>query len=287
VSELEVNNISLSLKDFDLRNITFKLKKGTITGLIGANGSGKTTLIRTIMNLYQHHTGNIAIGRLNNIENSKSFKEKIGFVYDDNYFIEHLSIEQNKNVIRSFYSHWDESIFLTLLDKFSLDKTKKVKHLSKGMKTKFSLAIALSHHAEILIMDEPTSNLDPVFRLELLEFINQYNTDNPNMTVLFSSHNTADLERIADSIIYMQNGRIRFQESKDTLLTRCTIIRGHKNAFDILKGLSLIGKRYIGDNFECMTMEPSDEIFEDFEYTRYPQIRLEDIMFYLEWENKK
>lgn len=108
------------------------------------------------------------------------------------------------------------------------------------------------------------------------------------MTVLFSSHNTSDLERIADNIIYMQKGEVRFQEQKDTLLAQCTIIRGDRNAFNILErqGLSLIGNRYIGDRFECMTMEPLNEIFDDFECIRYPQLRIEDIMFYMEQENK-
>jgi ABC-2 type transport system ATP-binding protein len=284
VNILELNNVTVTLKNFSLRNITFNLQRGTITGLIGANGSGKTTLIRTIMNLYRHETGSIRLNGLDNIRDAKWFKDKIGFVYDESYFIENLTIERNKNVIRPFYSKWDERLFSTLLEKFALDRGKKVKHLSKGMKTKFSLAVALSHHADLLLMDEPTSGLDPVFRVELLEFIAQYVQDHPHMTVLFSTHITADLDRIANHIVYMRKGKIRLQMPKNDLFDRCTVIRGPRHAIDRLDGLNPIGLRQTGDTFECLVMEPLSAEFGDLEYIRYPRLRLEDIMFYLERE---
>jgi ABC-2 type transport system ATP-binding protein len=281
---LELDNVSVTLGNFSLLHISFNLQRGTIAGLIGANGSGKTTLIRTIMDLYRRETGSIKLNGLDNIRDAKLFKEKIGFVYDENYFLENLTIEQNKNLIRPFYAKWDETLFSTLLEKFALERDKKVRHLSKGMKTKFSLAVALSHHADLLLLDEPTSGLDPVFRVELLEFIAQNIQDHPHMAVLFSTHITADLDRIASHIVYMRGGKIRLQMPKDDLFNRCTVIRGNRNAIGRIDGLKPIGLRHTGDTFECLIMEPLSAEFGDLEYIRYPRLRLEDIMYYLERE---
>lgn len=166
---LEVKNLRKEYKDFTLDDVSFSLEKGFIMGFIGPNGAGKSTTIKLIMNLIKNDGGSIKILGLDNIANEKEAKEKIGFVYDENYFYEELNLTEMKNIIAPFYKNWDERAYQKYIKDFNLPAKKKIKELSKGMKMKFSLAMALSHGAELILMDEPTSGLDPVFRSEILD----------------------------------------------------------------------------------------------------------------------
>ncbi|EET84215.1 ABC transporter related protein [Clostridium carboxidivorans P7] len=168
---LEIKNLRKEYKGFTLDNINFNLPKGFIMGFIGPNGAGKSTTIKLIMNLIKKNSGEIKIFGLDNIKNEKDIKQKIGFVYDENYFYEELTLTEMKNLIAPFYKNWNNAAFNKYMSDFNLPEKKKVKELSKGMKMKFSLAIALSHKAELIIMDEPTSGLDPIFRSEMLDIL--------------------------------------------------------------------------------------------------------------------
>ncbi|CUP64187.1 ABC transporter ATP-binding protein [Clostridium baratii] len=248
---LEVNNITKNYKGFSLDNVTFNLKKGFIMGLVGPNGAGKTTTIKAIMNLINLNSGSIKIFEEDLKKNEIEIKDRIGFVYDECNSFEDFSIEYNKKIIAPFYSRWNEKKFNEYLKMFKLDKKKKVKDLSKGQKMRFSLAIALSHEAELLILDEPTSGLDPVFRSELLDLFFDLIKDG-ELSILYSTHITTDLEKLADYITFIKDGKAEFSKEKDILLEEYSIIKG--SVGDITEDIKkeLIGERISRYNFEAL-----------------------------------
>lgn len=195
---LELNGVTKRYGDFSLQ-VDLSLKRGYIMGFLGPNGAGKSTTIRLIMGLVRKDGGRIRLFGLDLDTHEREIKERIGFVFDQNYFYEELTAEEMKNTIRPFYSRWDESLFRKYAKQFDLPLNKPIKQLSKGMKTKFSLAVALSHDAELLIMDEPTSGLDPLIRSEILDILQEIIQDE-NKSVFFSTHITSDLDQIADFI---------------------------------------------------------------------------------------
>lgn len=225
---LEVKNVSKEYKNFKLDNISFNLEHGYIMGFIGPNGAGKSTTIKLIMNLASRNSGEINIFGMDNIKYERQIKEKIGFVYDESHFYEDLKLKEMKNIISPFYKNWDDKKFSSYMKRFDLDPDKKISQLSKGMKMKYSLAIALSHNAELILMDEPTSGLDPVFRSEILDILYELIQDE-RKSVFFSTHITADLEKIADYITFINNGRIIFSMPKDKLFESYGIVKGNNN----------------------------------------------------------
>lgn len=222
---LKVEHLNKSYKDFALTDVTFSLPEGCITGFIGANGAGKTTILRTILGLTQKNSGSIQIFGLDMERNAKQIKNRIGVVLDDGCFYEELSLAEMKSIISSAYTMWSEQDFKRYMDMFKLEPKQKISTLSKGMKMKYALALALSHNAELLIMDEPTSGLDPMIRSQLLKVLADY-MENGGKGVLFSTHITSDLDKIADMLIMIDHGRIVFQEEKDVLLDNYRIVKG-------------------------------------------------------------
>lgn len=222
---LKVENLNKSYGDFSLSNVTFSLPEGCITGFIGVNGAGKTTTLRTLLGLAKKQSGNIQFFGLEMEKNEKQIKDRIGIVLDDGCFYDELSLAEMKGIISAAYTDWSEQDFKRYMDMFSLDPKQKISMLSKGMKMKYALALALSHNAEFLIMDEPTSGLDPLIRSQLLKVLTDY-MENGGKGVFFSTHITSDLDKIADMLIMIDNGRIIFQEEKDSLLDTYRIIKG-------------------------------------------------------------
>lgn len=256
---LDVNNISKNYNGFSLDNVTFNLKKGFIMGLVGPNGAGKTTTIKAIMNLINLNSGSIKIFEEDLKKNEIEIKDRIGFVYDECNSFEDFSIEYNKKIIAPFYSKWNEDKFNEYLKMFKLDKKKKVKDLSKGQKMRFSLAIALSHEAELLILDEPTSGLDPVFRSELLDLFFDLIKDG-ELSILYSTHITTDLEKLADYITFIKDGKVEFSKEKDILLEEYSIIKGSVDDLTDDIRRDLIGERISRYNFEALIKNKSNFI---------------------------
>ena len=276
---LEIKNISKNYKGFSLKDVSFNIPKGFVMGLIGPNGAGKTTTIKAIMNLINLDSGEIYIFGEDIKKNEISIKDRIGFVYDDCCAFEDFTIRENKKIISKFYSKWDEEKFKYYLEKFALNENKKLKQLSKGQKMRFSLALALSHKAELLILDEPTSGLDPVFRSELLDILFEI-IGEEEVSILYSTHITTDLEKLADYITFINNGKIEFSKEKDILLGEYFIVKG---ALDILnKDLEkeLIGLRKTRYNFEGLTnnMRNLKELFGD--KIIFEKATLDDIVVY-------
>ncbi|PRR69471.1 ABC transporter ATP-binding protein [Clostridium thermopalmarium] len=276
---LEVNNLRKKYKDFTLNNISFTLEKGYIMGFIGPNGAGKSTTIKLIMNLIHRDSGYIKIFGLDNLKHEKEVKNRIGFVYDENYYYEDLTMEGMKKIIAPFYSKWDDSSFYKYMKDFNLDPKKKIKTLSKGMKMKFSLAIALSHNAELIIMDEPTSGLDPVFRREILDILYSIIQDE-NKSVFFSTHITTDLEKIADYITFINNGNIVFSKPKDDILESYGIVKGGLELLNSHTKKEFLGISENRFGFEALTdnVENIKKVFKNEVIIEKPT--LEDIMVY-------
>lgn len=224
---LEIKNLKKDFKDFSLKNISFTLEKGFIMGFIGPNGAGKSTTIKLIMNLIKKDAGDIKVFGLDNVKNENEIKNRIGFVYDENYFYEELTISEMKRIIAPLYKNWSDECFNRYLKEFTLSPKKKIKELSKGMKMKFSLAIALSHQAELIIMDEPTSGLDPLIRNELLDIFS-YLIQDENKGIFFSTHITSDLDKIADYVTLINDGEILFSTTKDEILDCYGLVKGKK-----------------------------------------------------------
>lgn len=222
---LEIYGLHKSYKNFSLQDVSFTLPEGCITGFIGANGAGKTTTIKTMLGLTGKSSGTIRFFGMDMAADEQKIKERIGIVLDDGCFYDELTLAEMKGIIAPAYKTWCETEFRDYLDRFSLNPKQKINTLSKGMRMKFSLALALSHKAEVLIMDEPTSGLDPAVRRQLLAILTDY-MDNGGKGVFFSTHITSDLDKIADMLILIDHGKIIFQEDRDTLLELYRIVKG-------------------------------------------------------------
>lgn len=249
---LEIKNLSKSYKDFKLDDISINIEKGYIMGFIGENGAGKTTTIKLIMNLLNKDSGTISVFGMDNVKNEKVIKEDIGFVYDECFYYETLTVEENAKIVSKFYKNWSWSDFDKYIKKFEVSKKKKINELSKGMKMKFALAVALSHKAKFIILDEPTSGLDPVVRNEVLDILYEAIQDGET-SVLISTHITSDLERVADYITYINKGKIVFSKEKDEVLDKYKIIKGSKEALTAEVKKCFIGLRESRFGFEGLT----------------------------------
>lgn len=277
---LEIKNLRKEYKGFTLKDISFSIPKGYICGLIGPNGAGKTTIIKAIMNLIKKDGGEIHVFGMDNIKHEVEIKSRIGFSYDTPGFYEDIPISLMAKIIAPFYKDWDQERFEHLMKAFELPPKKWFKRLSQGMKMKFSLAIALSHNADFIILDEPTSGLDPIFRRELLDMLADLMQDE-NKSVLFSTHITSDLERIADYITFLNDGELVFSETKDEVMENWGIVKGGENILNPELSSLFNGYRKSSVGVEALTNDikqaqkrlNSDVIIE--------KASLEDIMFFI------
>lgn len=248
---LEVKNLSKSFDNFQLNNITFTLPKGYIMGLVGPNGSGKTTTIKLILNMLKRTDGEVKILGLDNILDEQAAKSNLGVVFDSNYFSDEWNILQVEKAISAFYQNWNTQKFSDFLKKFRILPSKKVKELSKGMQMKLMLACAFSYDAKLLILDEPTNGLDPVSRDELLNILLEYIEDGEH-SVLFSTHITGDLERVADYITYIRYGELFFSGEKDEFVNMFQIVKGGHEELSADMSAKTLGIRNFTTGFEAL-----------------------------------
>ncbi|WP_238907334.1 ABC transporter ATP-binding protein [Clostridium sp. YIM B02506] len=251
---LEINNLRKTYKGFSLKDINIKLEQGYITGFIGANGAGKSTTIKSILNLINRDSGDVKIFNKDNKTNDKELKNKIGVVLDEGYFYEELTLKEMKNIIAPMYSNWDENQFNNYIRRFNLPLDRKISKLSKGMRMKYSIAIALSHNAELFIMDEPTSGLDPIVREELLEILSDI-IQEENKTIFFSTHITSDLDKIADYLIIINDGKILLQGVKDEIIEGHRLVKGDKNLLTLENRKDFVAIKENSYGFEALTKE--------------------------------
>lgn len=281
---LELNNVNKEFYEgFKIENLSFKLEPGYIMGFIGPNGAGKSTTIKLIMNLLKLDSGDIKIFGKDHLKEEVAIKDRIGFVYDQSYFYENLSIEEMKNIIAPFYSQWNEDTFKGYLDLFKLNPNFAIKKLSKGMKTQFAIALALSHNADLIIMDEPTAGLDPVIRREVLDLL--YNViQDEKKSIFFSTHITTDLEKIADYITYIKDGKLVFSKSREEVMESYALVKGGPDQLNDEIKKNIMGLRETNVGFEALTDKPREIrniVGEDILIERPT---LEDIMYYTRGE---
>jgi ABC-2 type transport system ATP-binding protein len=256
---LEIINLSRSYGKFKLSDVNIVLPRGYIMGFVGANGAGKTTTIKLIMNMIRRDSGEIKVFGKDNIEYEMQIKDNIGYVGEQPVFYDDMTVEWTGKFAKKFYSKWDDSKFSNLLNRFKIDKNKKINQLSKGMKMKTALALALSHRPELLILDEPTSGLDPIVRDELLEILMEFIQDE-RRAVFFSSHITSDIEKIADYVTIIDDGKIILSQEKEDILSHWKIVRGdHRDLNDMKE--DLIGLRLSKTYFEALIKDI--DVFKD------------------------
>ena len=254
---LEVQGLKKEFKTFSLQDVSFSLQEGCITGFIGVNGAGKTTTIKSILGLVLKDAGSIKLFGKEISKNERELKNRIGLVLDEGYFYEEMTMREMKSVIAPAYSNWDEIVFKRNLERFRLQPKQKIATLSKGMRMKFAIALALSHHADLLIMDEPTSGLDPLVRSELMNILLEFMKDD-GKSVLFSSHITSDLDKVADVVILIDKGRIVLSEEKDILLDTHGLVKGDKRVLNDHTRNLFLTLRETEYGFEGLTHNKAD-----------------------------
>lgn len=278
MNSIEIRNLQKNYKNFSLTIDNLHIPEGYITGFIGPNGSGKTTTIKSLLGMVKPDSGEIKI--LNsNINKDTKTKENIAYVGDESGFLEESKLSNLHKIISKFYSNWDEELYKKYINKFQINESKTYKDLSKGQKKQFELIMALSHHPKLLIMDEPTSSLDPIIRNEFLELM-QDHIEIDNMTVFYSTHITTDLDKAADYIVMIYNGKILLKGEKDEILDNHVIVKIKKELVDNSIKKEFISLKESAFGFEGLISDKSKayELFGD--EAIYEKCTLEDILLY-------
>lgn len=275
---LKVEHLSKDLGGFQLKDIRFELKSGYIMGLVGVNGTGKTTLIQTILNLYQKDSGEVWVDGFSMSKEEKQAKERLGLVLDKNMFEEDMSVLANAKTFGKLYSKFDEALFRIFCEKFQVPLKQKLGKLSAGYKVRFQLAFALSHDADVFLLDEPSSGLDPIFRKELMGYLQEIVEDGTR-SVLMSTHITEDLERIGDYIALMKDGEIVLHLSKEEWKERYLKIYGTKEEIEQLDCRYVIYREYGEHRSFAFVKKVSGE---DYSGRKTKSPTLEEIMYALE-----
>ncbi len=255
---IEIKELNKSYKGFSLKDVSFNVPSGCVTGFIGQNGAGKSTTIKAILNMLKRDSGDIKVFGADNIENEFDIKENIGVVFDDIGFHPNLKPKHIDKILKGMYKNWDSKVFFEYLEKLDLPLKKKVGQYSRGMQMKLQIATALSHNAKLLIMDEPTGGLDPIVRNEILDIFMEFIQDSEH-TVFLSSHIITDLERIADHIVFIHKGQVLLAEEKDIIAERHGILKCSKEQFENVDKADVIGYRrssfgievLVGDREKC------------------------------------
>ena len=216
--------------NFAIKDISFSVPEGSIVGFIGENGAGKSTTMNCILNVIRRDSGTIEIFGREMTDEDIDIRENIGVVYDSNNFPEYLTARQLADILGRIYSKWDDFCFEQFLRRFGLPESQKIKTYSRGMSMKLAIAVALSHDSKLLILDEATSGLDPIMRDEILDVLLEF-VKQENHSILLSSHITSDLEKIADYIVFIHNGEIILNKTKDELIYEYGVIRCSENDF--------------------------------------------------------
>ncbi len=224
---IEVNNLCKNFEEFKLDNVSIKVPKGKIVGLIGENGAGKTTMIKCILNVMYKDSGTV---KLFDQEYDDILKDDIGVVFDNSFINESYNVKDLNLIMKNIYKNWDSKLFFKYIKDYKLPLKKEIKKLSSGMKKKLEIATALSHHPKLLILDEPTSGLDPVIRSEVLDMFQDFVYNNDN-SILLSTHITSDLEHIADDIVFISEGKIIFDEPLKEIKEKYIILELTKEEF--------------------------------------------------------
>ena len=275
---LKLENVCKTYPSFSLKNVSFSIKPGEIMGFIGRNGAGKTTTLKSIMNLIHYEKGEIYAFETKMKENELENKQRIGFALSELNYYPNKTIRQLMDVTKRFYKNFDEKKFEEACKLFNLNIDKKLEELSSGMKVKYSVAIALSHHAELLILDEPTSGLDPVSRDEILDIFRQI-VKSGDRAILFSTHITSDLDKCATNITYIHQGEIIYTGTKKDFINSYLFVKDKSMNKELLK--EYISYKELDDRIEGLIDPSKKSLFESHD-VKPQEPDLEEIMVCLE-----
>ena len=273
---IEINNLEKKYPNFKLKIDELKIPSGIVIGLIGENGAGKTTLIKTILNIIHKDKGKIKIFNKKLEENEIAIKEEIGVVLDNTFFPEILNAKNIDTIMKDIYKNWDSKLFYQYLEQFKIKDNQILKNMSKGMRKKVEIAATLSHHPKLLILDEATSGLDPIVRNEILELFLNFTTDEDH-TIILSTHITSDLEHIADQIIFINEGKIILQDTKDEILDNYGILKCDIEKFNNIDKEDIIAVRKNKYNYDILMNNKKKMKMKYKEYIM-DNITLEDLM---------
>lgn len=278
---LEVENLTKHFpkSDFCLQDISFSLPHGSIMGFVGENGAGKTTTISCILNTLAKDSGSVKLFGKEMTDNDISIREDISVVFDTGNFSGILTARQLSKIMKGIYKRWDHSVYTKYLTHFQLPPNQKIKTYSKGMTMKLAIAVALSHAPKLLLLDEATSGLDPVMRDEVLDVFLDFVQDE-NHSILLSSHITSDLEKIADYITFIHNGKIILTAKKDDLIYKYGIMRCKASQFDAIDKNDMIAYRKRDYQIDALVLD-RQITQRKYKNILIDQVSIDDIMLLL------
>lgn len=282
---IEIKNITKKYDGFTLNNVSFNVPKGSIMGFIGQNGAGKSTTIRSLLNIIPINSGEIKLLGMDHIKNEKEIKERIAVVFDELPFHDIFNAKDMSRIFEGIYPKWNRNIYVRYLERFELPLKKKIGDFSKGMKMKLQIACALSHEAELLVMDEATAGLDPVVRDEILRIFMEYLEDGER-SILMSSHITSDLEKIADSVTFIDKGKILLSGYKDEILETHGVIKCSKEQMQEIDPEDIVSARVNAFGAEVMVSD-RETMGSKYSGLMLDPTTLEEIMLYYVNRDKK
>ena len=262
--------------NFQLGELSLDIPSGEIIGLIGENGAGKTTLIKSILGILQVNKGEIKIFGNDAIKNDAKIKEDIGVVLDNTFFPEILNAKDIDSIMKSIYQSWDSKLYYDYLKNFDIPVNSIIKKLSKGMRKKLEIATALAHHPKLLVLDEPTSGLDPVVRNEVLDIFLKFIEDDEH-TILFSTHITSDLEHIADEIIFIDEGKVLLNKSRDDILDNYGILKCSLEEFSSIDKNDFVTYKKNKYSYDILVSD-RNKVSKKYKNMIVDKITLEDLM---------
>jgi len=282
---IEISGVTKKYSGFTLDNISFNVPKSSIMGFIGQNGAGKTTTIRSILNLIPIDGGEIKLLGLDYQENEQQIKERIAVVFDELPFHDVFNAKDMARVFEGIYPKWSNTEYNSYLERFGLPMKKKIGEFSKGMKMKLQIACALSHNAELLVMDEATTGLDPVVRDEILHIFMEYLQDGEH-SILMSSHITSDLEKIADSVTFIDKGKLLISGYKDDILESHGILKCDKSELGNIDAEDIVSVRMNTYGAEVMLKNRQNASYK-YSGAIVDPASLDDIMLYYVHKDEK
>lgn len=285
MNAIEIKDLRKNFDNFSLKIEDLKIPEGFVTGFIGPNGSGKTTTIKLILNMLRKDSGSIKLFGKEYKNDDLSLKEHLGVVGESNGYLQESKLSRIKASLCTFYKNWDEKLYKRYMKEFGLNENKVYKELSKGQQKKFEIVMTLSHHPKVIIMDEPTANLDPLVRNEVLEML-QERIEEDNATVFFSTHITSDLDKIGDYLVFIYKGKIFLANDKESILQNHVIVKGKNELLqkDTENIFISVNKSSFGFEGLVKNKKNAYELFG--EEVVYDKPNLEDILTYYIRGNK-
>lgn len=277
---IEIRGLCKNFPEFKLQNVDITLEEGYIMGFIGRNGAGKSTTLKTSLNLMKNDGGTVKLCNLDLQKDELEIKNQVGYVFGGVDFYPEAKISHITDVTKAFYKEWNDSLYKELCDRFEINQNKKFKQLSAGMKVKYSLAVAMSHNPKLLILDEPTSGLDPAARDDLVLLFQEFIEDGKH-SILFSTHITSDLEKCADYITYIKEGKILASTDKDSFRQSYISVTGKKEQLNPETESKIIGLHTHQLGFEGL-MKTDDKNLAKEKGFEISEPSLEDIMIHIE-----